>query len=771
MYPAMQAMGTMENEKVDFDLKEISPSIGANSMAGNGGITTLTDLVEVNHFLFVRIVRARYSLGVNVDAYVEVTVGGFKGTTLCFMSNSGPEWNQVFAIDTAQIQVEETTLEIFLKGNNFRHVQNLGHISFDISDIPTRFASDSDIAPQWYGLEDQRGLRCRGELMLSTWLGTQADGAFPEAWHLQLDGAASSIGVYNFANTLSRIYLMPGIWCLRVSLIQAHDLLLVDRTEMSQLFIRATLGNLAFSSKLVKNNNGNPEWNEDMLIAVAEPFDQILVLSVEQGTFGSHRSLGVCVFPVKNADMRVDDSPPSTTTLDVNRHGGFAGRLDLRVSLDGGYHVFEEDMWCCSDMNPAARNLWMPRVGVFEMGILNATGVPAMKPVNRTDAYCVAKYGTKWVRTRTVLNSLCPRWNEQYSWDVYDPCTFITICVFDNGQLHQGGVAAGAMDTRIGKVRICLSELETNRIYCYSYPLVELQPSGLKTMGEIQLAFRFCSSDMISLWKVYTSPMLPIQHFTNPLSQTQLYSLRKQAIILILSKMNKTELPLRREVVEYMLDSRETVWSIRRGRADFERIYTFLSGLIALYAKFDEICMWINPISTLIFCMVLFIMVFHPQLWLPAFFSYVILHVLQQHQKRPRAPSHVDLQLSHVHTTSIDELEEEFDPFPSRFGDNIIRHRYDRLRVVAGKCVASIGNLATTGERFQSLLSWQDPVATILVMMLCLITGILTLVVPFQSIFFVWILYLLRHPILRSHSPSLFENWFRRMPSKLDSMI
>ena len=26
-----------------------------------------------------------------------------------------------------------------------------------------------------------------------------------------------------------------------------------------------------------------------------------------------------------------------------------------------------------------------------------------------TDAYCVAKYGHKWARTRTVLNSISPR--------------------------------------------------------------------------------------------------------------------------------------------------------------------------------------------------------------------------------------------------------------------------------------------------------------------------------------------------------------------------
>lgn len=71
----------------------------------------------------------------------------------------------------------------------------------------------------------------------------------------------------------------------------------------------------------------------------------------------------------------------------------------------------------------------------MELGILKATGLVPMKMGARTDAYCVAKYGPKWVRTRTIVDSLSPKWNEQYFWDFYEPFTVITIAVFDNNQL------------------------------------------------------------------------------------------------------------------------------------------------------------------------------------------------------------------------------------------------------------------------------------------------------------------------------------------------
>lgn len=66
-----------------------------------------------------------------------------------------------------------------------------------------------------------------------------------------------------------------------------------------------------------------------------------------------------------------------------------------------------------SDVRPTVKQLWKPHIGVLEMGILGATGLMPEKVKEEkggtTDAYCVAKYGQNWVRTRTVVNSLSPK--------------------------------------------------------------------------------------------------------------------------------------------------------------------------------------------------------------------------------------------------------------------------------------------------------------------------------------------------------------------------
>jgi Ca2+-dependent lipid-binding protein len=112
-----------------------------------------------------------------------------------------------------------------------------------------------------------------------------------------------------------------------------------------------------------------------------------------------------------------------------------------------------------------------------------------------TDAYCVAKYEQKWICTLTVVDSFNPRWDERYTWEVYDLCTVITIGVFDNSHVEKNQASNNfgtARDNNVGKVRIWLSTLKSDRVYTHSYPLLMLHPSGVKKMGSFSSTFLLC---------------------------------------------------------------------------------------------------------------------------------------------------------------------------------------------------------------------------------------------------------------------------------------
>ena len=756
-----------------FSLRETTPLLGGTLLAGNK-IPSTYDLVEQMQYLYVRVVKAKdlppKDISGSCDPYVEVKLGNYKGLTRHFEKKLNPEWNQVFSFSKDRIQA--SFVEITIKDKDLLKDDFIGKLVFDLNEIPKRVPPDSPLAPQWYRLEDQKGNKVKGEIMLAIWMGTQADEAFPEAWHSD----ASAVPSDGLTNIRSKVYLSPRLWYVRVNVIEAQDLVPSEKARYPEVFVRVSLGNQILRTRISPSRSINPTWNEDLLLVAAEPFEEHLVLTVEDKLPNKEEVLGKIVIPLSVIDRRLDSKAVNSRWFhlegeykEVSVGAKYASRIHLRVCLDGGYHVLDESAHYSSDLRPTARQLWRPTIGVLELGILSAQGLQPLKTKEgrgTNDAYCVAKYGQKWICTRTIIDSSNPKWNEQYHWEVYDPCTVLTIGVFDNCCLEKSN-----RDLKIGKVRIRLSTLETDRVYTHSYPLLLLHPTGVKKMGEVQLAVRFTCSSMLNMMQMYSQPLLPKMHYLHPLSVGQLDRLRHQATQITALRLSRAEPPLRQEVVEYMLDVDLHMWSMRRSKANFFRIMAVLSGIVSIVQWLNHICQWTNMLTTVLIHLLFLLLVIYPELILPTVFLYLFLIGLWYLRWRPRQPPHMDARLSQAEQVHPDELDEEFDTFPSSRAPEVVRMRYDRLRSVAGKVQTVVGDLATQGERLQALLSWRDPRATALFVFFCLVAAIMLYMVPFQVIVLLSGLYTLRHPRFRNKLPSVPLNFFRRLPARTDCML
>ncbi|KAJ0959986.1 hypothetical protein J5N97_000242 [Dioscorea zingiberensis] len=112
-------------------------------------------------------------------------------------------------------------------------------------------------------------------------------------------------------------------------------------------------------------------------------------------------------------------------------------------------------------------------------------------------------------------------------------------------------------DFRIGKIRIRISTLESNRVYKNSYPLLVLSRTGLKKMGEIELAVRFACPSLLpeTCVAVYGQPLLPRMHYLRPLGVAQQEALRRGSHHAWWPAwLARSEPPLGPEVVRYMLN-------------------------------------------------------------------------------------------------------------------------------------------------------------------------------------------------------------------------
>ncbi|KHN35701.1 hypothetical protein glysoja_044406 [Glycine soja] len=378
-----------------------------------------------------------------------------------------------------------------------------------------------------------------------------------------------------------------------------------------------------------------------------------------------------------------------------------------------------------------------------------------MKTVNgksSMDAYCVAKYGSKWVRTRTVSDNMEPKWNEQYTWKVYDPSTVLTIGVFDSSLLDMDN----DKNTLIGKVRVRISTLHTGRVYKNTYPLLVLSPvSGLKKMGEIEIAIRFVrTTQRLDFLHVYSQPMLPLMHHVKPLGVVQ-----QEA-----GHLSRAEPPLRKEVVFYMLDADSHNFSMRKVRANWYRIINVIAAVVDIVHTRG----WRNPTATILVHALLVMLVWFPDLIIPTFCFYVFAVGAWNYRFRARDPlPHFDPKISLAEVVDREELDEEFDTVPSNKASEVVRVRYDRLRALGARVQTVLGDLA----RVQALVTWRDPRATGIFVFLCLTVAFMLYLVPSKMVAMAFGFYYLRHPIFRDRLPSPALNFFRRLPSLSDRIM
>ncbi|CAO2179424.1 unnamed protein product [Urochloa humidicola] len=738
------------------------------------------DLVEPMRFLFVRVVRAR-GIRACEGPYVKVQAGPYSLSSRPGRDASGtgnPEWNQVFAISHGK--PEPPTLEISVwdgaapsPGEAF-----LGGVCFDLSDVPVREQPDGPLAPQWYRLEGGDPGAVTGDVMVAVWIGTQADDAFPEAWSTDAPYAA---------HTRSKVYQSPKLWYLRASVIEAQDLRVPGPAPPGVPFDVRVKIQLGFQSartrRSVASSGGGSAfaWSEDLMFVASEPLDDTLVVLVEDRSMVREPALlGHATIPVASVEQRLDERQIVASrwvTLEGLEGGTYAGRLHLRLCLEGGYHVLDEAAHVCSDYRPTAKQLWRPPVGVLELGIIGACGLLPMKTKGgakgSTDAYCVAKYGKKWVRTRTVTDSLNPRWNEQYTWQVYDPCTVLTVAVFDNWRMFAAGAGPGPgderQDYRVGKVRVRVSTLESNRAYTASYPLLVLLRSGLKKMGELQLAVRLSSPAALpDTWATYTSPLLPRMHYLRPIGVAQQEALRGAAVRTVASWLARSEPPLGPEVVRYVLDADAHTWSVRRAKANWFRVMGVLAWAVGLARWLDGVKRWRNPSTTVLVHALYLVLVWYPELVVPTASLYVFMIGVWYYRFRPRGPAGMDARLSQADTVDGDELEEEFDPVPP---PEALRVRYERLRTLAGRVQRVMGDVAAQGERLQALVSWRDPRASRIFVGVCLAVAVALYAMPPKMVAVAGGFYYLRHPMFRDPMPPPAVNFFRRLPSLSDRLL
>lgn len=241
---------------------ETTPPLAARmGYWGRDKTASMYDMVEPMNFLYVSVVKAMdlpvKDVTGSLDPYVEVKVGNYKGVTKHFEKNQSPVWNRVFAFSKERLQ--SSLIEITVKDKDVSKDDFVGKVTFEVPDVPTRVPPDSPLAPQWFKLLDKEGgLLKRGDIMVAIWMGTQADEAFPGAWHSD----AYSVSEDNLNTTRSKVYYTPRLYYLRVHVLAAQDLVPSDSSRPPDPIVRVELGGQGRTTRAALSKSTNPEWKD-----------------------------------------------------------------------------------------------------------------------------------------------------------------------------------------------------------------------------------------------------------------------------------------------------------------------------------------------------------------------------------------------------------------------------------------------------------------------------------------------------------------------------
>ncbi|KAL0346061.1 UNVERIFIED_CONTAM: protein QUIRKY [Sesamum radiatum] len=711
---------------------EIESKLFQKISSGKADRRIAFDLVDQMPFLYVRVVKAKISNPEAESSFcAKLVIGTHSIKTKSQEANK--EWDQVFAFDKEGLNSTSLEVSIWTQKKNAEkdsiEETSAGTVSFDLQEVPKRVPPDSPLAPQWYSLEGDGSPG--NDVMLSVWVGTQADEAFQEAWQSDSGGL--------IPETRAKVYLSPKLWYLRLTVIQTQDLQLGSGSEPKvrspELYVKAQLGAQLFKTSRTSIGSSNPTWNEDLIFVAAEPFEPFLTITVEDVTNG--QSVGHAKVQVATVDKRTDDkSEPRSRWFNLigDENKPYAGRIHVRVCLEGGYHVLDEAAHVTSDVEPLPSSYPSHQLGYLKW----ALGVLLSAPGQDQG----------WYRGTT------PMWSPSMDRSGYK---------HDDAGLKK--------DVRLGKLRVRLSTLDTNRVYVGTYSLMVLLPGGAKKMGEIEIALRFSCSSWISLIQAYTNPMLPRMHYVKPMGPAQQDILRHSAMRIVTTRLARSEPALGQEVVQFMLDSDMHMWSMRRSKANWFRVVGCLSKAATLVRWLDGIKTWVHPPTTVLVHVLLVAIVLCPHLVLPTIFMYAFLIIALRFRYRQRVSITMDPRLSYVDAVGPDELDEEFDGFPTTRSVDQVRVRYDRLRALAGRAQTLLGDLAAQGERLEALFNWKDPRATGIFVVVCLLASLLFYVVPFKAFVLGLGFYYLRHPRFRDDMPSIPMNFFRRLPPQSDRIL
>lgn len=489
---------------------------------------------------------------------------------------------------------------------------------------------------------------------------------------------------------------------VHVALLEAHDLLPMDHTGLSDPYVRLRLGKEKRKSG-VKKQTLSPKWQEEFSMHMYPGESSLLEIevydynvaaraafigraSVELSTLArdkTHRieqrldedagTVVLLITVVENAQTDSDSIDSSAAMATVTDASGSSSNISSVAQRYGLSKSFEN----------------MADVGWLTVTVHRAQDLPAKDWDGKSDPFCVLELVNTRLQTHTVYNSLNPDWERTFTMEVTDIHSVLEVTVFDEDK--------DLKREFLGKVAIPLLKVNNGRPTWYA--LKDHKLTG-RAKGEILLDITIAFNPVRAAIRTF-----------NPREQKQM--------------------------------QREPKFKIGMFKANATRAKAILDALIGAKNFWQGLVDWHVPSRTVIAFFLFVVVVWHFEPFMaPAglLLLYGWAYYTQRHGShhgdvgdtvRPEGDAADDDEDSDDETVDDDEADRH-ERRPT------IRRRIGAVLSVALVVQNVLGHVASIGERVKNSVNWTVPwLSALAVAVLCVATIILYFI-PLRLIVLLW---------------------------------
>jgi len=392
----------------------------------------------------------------------------------------------------------------------------------------------------------------------------------------------------------------------------------------------------------------------------------------------------------------------------------------------------------------------------------------------KSSVYCVLKCGSSWGRTPMVRVS-----GEEISFGIwhaeipiFDPATVLTLAVFRKLGLHITKGYLASHPLMVGKLRVRLSTLEPDRNITVELPLLSDRKKGASRVGSAHLSMRVSFVSLGARLAALVAPPLPKEAYVHGIEDKAMAmavrKARRRMVSQWLYGCNPGIPPSATLAIE---NTEREEFMTSRLKANARRIRLSFTVLRRGSLFYRHLASWENPVLSITACAVAVATTYYPSI------AFGVWMLLGAHACYRSIPENLGMPPGMEHDPPETDSEDEEQEHGHRLDIStsnpytILKRKYQKLQRITLMVQNVLDDVATSMERMIAIATWQDPLSTLLLVVLLVILGVAFLMVGSRPMVAGLQLFMLRPPQMRTPWTPPPVALFSRLPSRADRIM